>query len=268
MPPEDPNPERPTVTVVIPARMASSRYPDKPLATILGLSMIEHVRRRALLAPGVAQVVVATCDQAILDAVREAGGLAVMTKDTHTRCTDRVAEAMGALPGDIVAMVQGDEPLLNPEAILQVTAPLLADPTLDCANLLSPLESHADRESPDVVKAVCDQRGFVLYMTRRPIPFFREQVSVPVYRQTGIIAFRATFLHRYTAMPETPLELAESVDMLRLLENGVRLRGVVADYVTIGVDRPADVPAVERVLRDDPVQRALYEQTIAMAVPQ
>jgi len=267
MPPQDPK-RVPTVTVVIPARMASSRYPNKPLVPILDLSLVEHVRRRSLLAPGVAQVVVATCDQAILDAVGEAGGLAVMTRDTHTRCTDRVAEAMGALPGDIVAMVQGDEPLLNPEAISQVTSPLIADPTLDCANLLSPLESQADRENPDVVKAVCDQRGFVMYMTRHAIPFFREKVPVPVFRQTGIIAFRASFLRRYTAMPETPLERAESVDMLRLLENGVRLRGVVANYVTIGVDRPADVPAVERVLREDPVQRALYERTIAMAVSQ
>jgi len=103
------------LTVVIPARMGSSRYPGKPLVPILGLPMIEHVRRRSLIADGVGLVVVATCDQAIKDLVDLNGGISVMTKDTHERCTDRVQEAMESLPGDIVVMVQGDEPLLNSE---------------------------------------------------------------------------------------------------------------------------------------------------------
>ncbi len=260
---------RPIITVVIPARMSSSRYPGKPLVSIAGLSMIEHVRRRSLLADGVDHVVVATCDQSIVDAVQASGGHAVMTKDTHTRCTDRVEEAIAGLPGDIVAMVQGDEPLLIPDAIRLVTQPLVDDPALDCVNLLSPLQSDADRANPDIVKAVCDQAGYIMYMTRMPIPHFRETVPVPVpvFRQTGIIAFRTAFLHRYSTMPETPLERAESVDMLRLLEHGVSILGVVADYVTIGVDRPSDVPAVERLLREDPAQRDLLARTLALEVP-
>lgn len=255
---------RNVITAVIPARMASSRYPGKPLAMIEGLAMVEHVRRRTLLACGVDHVVVATCDQLIADAVAAADGRAVMTKDTHVRCTDRVQEAMMSLPGDIVAMVQGDEPLLNPAAVEQVSKPLIDDSTLDCVNLLSPLESAADLSNPNIVKAVCDLAGNVIYLTRAAVPHFRARVDVPVFRQTGIMAFRTTFLHRYSALPETPLERAESVDMLRVLEHGIRIRGVVTSYVTLGVDRPSDVPLVERVLREDPEQRALFRRTMAM----
>jgi 3-deoxy-manno-octulosonate cytidylyltransferase (CMP-KDO synthetase) len=244
--------------------MASSRYPGKPLAAIMDLPMIEHVRRRTLLAEGIDHVVVATCDDVILAAVQAAGGHAVMTKDTHERCTDRVQEAMLGLPGDIVAMVQGDEPLLVPDAVRQVTQPLVEDESLDCTNLLSPLESHEDLANPNIVKAVCDRRGNVMFLTRASVPHFREKVDVPVYRQTGIMAFRTSFLHRFGMLSETPLERAESVDMLRALEHGFRIRGVVAPYVTLGVDRPSDVPLAERYLRDDPAQRDLYARTIAM----
>ena len=155
------------ITVVIPARMASSRYPGKPLVPILGLPMIEHVRRRSLLADGVDLVVVATCDQAIREFVHLNGGQAVMTKDTHERCTERVQEAMESLPGDIVVMVQGDEPLLNPNAITQVAQPLLDDSNLDVVNLLSPLESPDDFANPNIVKAVCDINQNVIYLIKQ-----------------------------------------------------------------------------------------------------
>jgi 3-deoxy-manno-octulosonate cytidylyltransferase (CMP-KDO synthetase) len=245
------------ITVVIPARMASSRYPGKPLILILGLPMIEHVRRRALLADGVDSVVVATCDLAIKEFVDLSGGKAVMTKDTHERCTERVQEAMESLPGDIVVMVQGDEPLLNPEAITQVAQPLLDDSSLDVVNLLSPLESSNDLANPNIVKAVCDINQNVIYLTRSAVPYFRKIVKAPVFRQTGIMAFRSSFLPRFSALPETALEVAESIDMLRLLENGVRIQGVLVDYVTIGVDRPSDVQIIESVLREDAFQKSL-----------
>jgi len=257
---------RPVVSAVIPARMASSRYPGKPLVPIMGLTMVEHVRRRTLLA-NVDHVVVATCDQAIVDTVERAGGRAVMTMDSHERCTDRVEEAMQKLEGDIVAMVQGDEPLLIPEAVRMVTQPLVADSNVDVVNLLSPLESDADYGNPNIVKAVCNLRGDVMYLTRAPVPHFREQLTVPVYRQTGIMGFRTTFLHRYSHLPETALERAESVDMLRVLEHGTRIVGVVANYVTLGVDRPGDVALIEAAIRDNPVQRELYERTLRMGTP-
>jgi 3-deoxy-manno-octulosonate cytidylyltransferase (CMP-KDO synthetase) len=236
-----------SVTVVIPARMASSRYPGKPLASIMGLPLIEHVRRRALMAHGVTVVAVATCDASIQQAVEESGGQAVMTSSSHERCTDRVEEAMQHLPGDIVAMVQGDEPLLM-------------DPSLEAVNLLSPLASPDDYANVDIVKAVCNLAGNVMYFTRAPVPCFRRQTTVPVYRQTGIIAFRTPFLSRMVALPETPLERAESVDMLRALEHGGRVAGVVTPYPMVGVDRPGDVVLVERLLREDEEQRSLFDR--------
>jgi len=114
------------------------------------------------------------------------------------------------------------------------------------------------------VKAVCNLKGEVMYLTRAPVPHFRERLAVPVYRQTGIMAFRTTFLHRFSQLPETPLERAESVDMLRVLEHGIRIVGVVVDYVTLGVDRPSDVPLIEAVLRENAVQGALFERSKAL----
>jgi len=256
------------ITVVIPARMASSRFPGKPLVEILGLPMVEHVRRRALLARGVSDVVVATCDRSVFDAIVGFGGRAVMTANTHERCTDRVEEAMQSLPGDIVVMVQGDEPLLVPEAVEQIARPLVEHHDVVCTNLLSPLESDADLTNANIVKAVCDQSGRLMFLSRAPIPSYRKRVTCPVFRQTGIMAFRAGLLKTYSTLPETPFEQAESVDMLRLLENGYPIHGVVVDYPTVGVDRPEDVPAVERWLigpTSNDAQRALYTQTLGMA---
>ncbi|HUR91680.1 MAG TPA: 3-deoxy-manno-octulosonate cytidylyltransferase [Gemmatimonadaceae bacterium] len=248
------------VTAVIPARMASTRYAGKPLARIMDLPMIEHVRRRALLADVVDRAVVATCDSAIIDAVEGMGGEAVMTKASHERCTERVAEAIEHVRGEIIVMVQGDEPLLVPDAITRVVAPLLADASLGCSNLLCAFVDEKDRESPDVVKAACDRKGDIIYFTRAAIPIRREQVSTPVYRQTGIIAFTRELLQRYIALPPTPLERAESIDMLRLVEHGIRIAGVVTSYNMFGVDWPDDVAVVETELRSNPEQRALHER--------
>ena len=239
--------------------MASSRYPGKPLVPILGLPLIEHVRRRALLAKESQLVVVATCDNEIKEAVEKAGGRAIITRDTHERCTDRIEEAMESLPGNIVVMVQGDEPLLMPDAISAVIAPLLADSSLPIVNLLSPLESEDDYMNANIVKAVCNLKGDVIYLTRSPIPYFKNQVKVPVYRQTGVMAFRKEALIQFSALPETALEKAESVDMLRPIEHGMRIAGVVINYITIGVDRPSDVALVESVIQADAIQHALFQ---------
>lgn len=251
--------------VVVPARMASSRFPGKPLAPISGLPMIEHVRRRALLATGAGDVVIATCDKSIFDTVTEAGGRAVMTADTHERCTDRVEEAMRHLEGNVVVMVQGDEPLLLPDAVTRVAQPLLERPEVVCTNLLSPLAGDGDLANANIVKAACALDDRVLFLSRAPIPFYRKQVACPIYRQTGIMAFRADLLRTFSRLPETPFERAESIDMLRLLEHSLPIHGVVVDYPTVGVDRPEDVPLVERWLQTDGLQKALYERTLAMA---
>jgi 3-deoxy-manno-octulosonate cytidylyltransferase (CMP-KDO synthetase) len=253
------------IVAVIPARMASSRFPGKPLVSISGMPMIEHVRRRVALANAVDDIVVATCDRAILDVVIRAGGKAVMTSDTHERCTERVAEAIKSMDAEVVVMVQGDEPLLLPEAVRLVAAPLREQSDLGCVNLLSPLESDTDYANPNIVKAACAQSGDILFFSRAAIPSYRRRVDCPIYRQTGIMAFTRALLDDYQRMPETPFERAESVDMLRLLEHGRRIHGVTLDCPTVGVDRPEDVPIVERFLAGDAVQRDLFARSREVA---
>jgi 3-deoxy-manno-octulosonate cytidylyltransferase (CMP-KDO synthetase) len=249
------------VVAVVPARLASSRFPDKPLVPIAGLPMVEHVRRRAALAEGVDDVVVATCDDRIRVAVETHGGRAVMTAATHQRATDRVAEAARSLEADVIALVQGDEPLLVPDTVAATVRPILEDPDVGCTNLLSRLSGPDDLRDPDIVKAACARSGDLLFLTRAPIPYARVPAGeVPVHRQTGIMALRSSWLAAFASLPETPLERAESVDMLRLLEHGRRIRGVLTERATRGVDRPDDVAPVERALREDPEQRALWER--------
>ncbi|MFB3070845.1 MAG: 3-deoxy-manno-octulosonate cytidylyltransferase [Nitrospirales bacterium] len=248
------------IIAIVPARLKSSRFPSKPLARILDLPMVEHVRRRALLCELLDEVYVATCDEAIMNVVLRAGGKAVMTADTHERCTERVEEAMYSLNGDVVAIVQGDEPLLLPEAIRQVVSPFLENDTLVCTNLVSPIESAKDFDDPDIVKAATDQNGFIMFFSRAPIPYFRQRGACPVYRQTGIWAFNVDFLKKYSSLAPTPFEQVEAIDMLRLLEHGYRILAVPTNYETVGVDRAEDVGKVEHILRTDPVQKALYQQ--------
>lgn len=248
------------ITIVIPARMASSRYPGKPLALISGIPLIEHVRRRALLSHEATLVVVATCDIEIKREVERSGGISIMTKNTHDRCTDRIEEAIQNLPGDIIVMVQGDEPLLIPNAITALVAPLLKDKSLPIVNLLSPLESEADYSNPNIVKAACNKFGDVMYFSRSAIPLFREKVEVPIYRQSGIMAFRRDALINFGSLNPTPFEKAESVDMFRALENDIRIKGVVVDYSTVGVDRLEDVKIVEDILKNNLIQNKLFQK--------
>lgn len=250
------------VIVVVPARMASSRYPGKPLAKIADLPMIEHVRRRALLAEGVDEVVVATCDQEIADVVAAAGGKAVMTADTHERSTERVAEAMLELEGDVVVVAQGDEPLLLPEDLQLVAAPFLERDGVNCVSLLSPLEGEADFANPNIVKAACNRRGNIMFYSRAPIPYFQKPGTCPIYRETGIRAFDKDFLQTYVNLPETPFEQVEAVDMMRLMEHGYEVVGVATEGITLGVDHSEEVARIEEELRTDSLQKALYARTL------
>lgn len=246
------------IAVIIPARMRSSRFPGKPLVPIAGLPMVEHVRRRALLEPSVEVVYVATCDPEIRDAVEAFGGRVLMTSPAHVRGTDRVEEAARAIDTEIIVNVQGDEPLLLPEVIAAAAAPLRSSEIV-CTNLLSPLRGPHDLADPDIVKATVDRQGFILSFARCMRPYTQLGEDYPVYRQTGIYAFRKTFLHRYAALPPTPLERVESVDMWRVLEHGYHILGVVATAPTLGVDQPADVERIEALLRSDAAQRLLFE---------
>ncbi|MGE5466076.1 MAG: 3-deoxy-manno-octulosonate cytidylyltransferase [Ignavibacteria bacterium] len=246
---------------IIPARMAASRFPGKPLAQMLGMPMIGHCYHRTRLAPGLAAAYVATCDEPIADYVRGIGGHAVMTASTHNRATTRTAEALEIIERetgeriDIVVMVQGDEPLISPDTIGE-TLRHFADPTVSIVNVMSrlrTLEAFVDKNN---VKVVADRKGDALYFSREPIPSpWKGWEQLPRYMQTGIIAFRRDALLQFNAMAETPLEQFESVDMNRVLENGGAIRMVLTEAFTIGVDTPEELADAERHLRSDPAVR-------------
>jgi 3-deoxy-manno-octulosonate cytidylyltransferase (CMP-KDO synthetase) len=252
------------VAVIIPARMAASRFPGKPLAKILNLPMIEHVRRRVLLSDAVDDVYVATCDQEIMDTVEKYGGKAIMTASTHERCTDRVEEAAHRVNAGIIVMVQGDEPLFRPDVIRKLIDPFLSDSSVYCTNLLSLIRNRRDLDDIDIVKAAVNNNGNIMFFSRAPIPFFRVDNNMPCYRQTGVSAFSRKFLSTYTVLPPTPLEVAESVDFLRILEHGYSIRSIITGGEMHGVDRIEDLTIIEKILKSDPVQREYYERILAL----
>jgi 3-deoxy-manno-octulosonate cytidylyltransferase (CMP-KDO synthetase) len=218
------------------------------------------VRRRVLLCEAIDDVYVATCDREIYDVVTGFGGKAVMTLPTHERCTDRVEEAARPIDADIVVIVQGDEPLFVMDVADRLLKPMLRDDQILCANLLSTIHDPSDLTDADIVKAVMNPEGFVIYFSRAPIPYQRIRSSIPLYRQTGLSAFRKKFLSEFSRLAPTPLEICESVDFLRMIEHGYQIKGVVYEQEMIGVDQPEHVALIETVLRSDDVQRRIYQK--------
>ena len=244
---------------IVPARMAATRFPGKPLAKLLGMPMIGHCYHRTRLAPGLDAAYVATCDEPIAEYVRSIGGSVVMTAASHNRATTRTAEGVETIECetgeryDIVVMVQGDEPLISPDTIGD-TLHHFADPEVDIVNVMSRLNTLEDFLDKNNVKVVVGRNNDALYFSREPIPSpWKGWEHLPRHMQTGIIAFRRDALLRFNATEETPLEQFESVDMNRVLETGGCIRMVLTEAVTIGVDTPEELVEADRLLRDDPV---------------
>ncbi len=243
---------------VIPARMGSSRFPGKPLASILGRPMIEHVYRRTAMCPELAEVFVATCDQEIMDSVSAFGGRAIMTSSSHQRASDRVAEAAGSFDADIIVMIQGDEPMTYPQMIEASLGPLRnGDKQIACVNLTARIQTEEEFSDPNTIKVVMDADGYAVYMSREPIPTRHLQPfdSLTAFKQVCIIPFTAASLQDFIRLPPTPLEVAESIDMLRFIEHGHRVKMVQTDYATQAVDTPEDLKRVEKLLEKDPLTK-------------
>ena len=255
--------ENQRVVVVIPCRMGSSRFAGKPLFPIAGLPMIEHVRRRALLTEGVDEVIVATCDTEIMEAVEGFGGKAVMTSKDHERCTDRVEEAIKDEDFDIVVNLQGDEPLIIPEILQALIEPLKKDPSLYATNIVHTIKNPKELESPHVVKVVLSHSHKIIYLSRSVIPGCMSDINIDFYKQTGIMAFRKDFLVKFThEFKPGPLERRESVDMVRILENDGQLQGVITEKETKGVDLLSHVEEVEKIIAEDPFQQKIHQSII------
>tara|TARA_R110002167_G_scaffold360745_1_gene578515 strand:+ start:327 stop:1076 length:750 start_codon:yes stop_codon:yes gene_type:complete len=240
---------------VLPARMGSSRFPGKPLAPILGRPMIEHVYHRVAMSQSLDGVYVATCDQEIYDAVEAFGGKAVMTSDRHERASDRIAEAAESIDADVFVMVQGDEPMTHPDMINEATAPFTADPTIQCVNLLKLIENEADYRNPNTIKVVVGPDNNALYFSRSPIPASSKNdfSTIKAYKQVCIIPFTRDSLAMFAALSPTPLEIAESVDMMRFLEHGVPVHMAPTQFDTQAVDDTNDLKRVEALMHDDPL---------------
>jgi 3-deoxy-manno-octulosonate cytidylyltransferase (CMP-KDO synthetase) len=244
---------------VIPARMAASRFPGKPLFPICGRPMVEHVIARARMYEKWDHLVVATCDREIESFAKGSGIPVVMTGSHHTRALDRVAEAATLLgdkraPDDIVVCVQGDEPMMRPDMIDTVTAPLLADPKKACTVLAMHVTQESVWLNPDTVKIIHNDAGEVLYTSRAPVPYAKEKFrpELMARRIYGILAFRWQYLKAFTEHPETRLEKLESCDSNRILD--MAFVQYIAPYRYIqsfSVDSPDDVTLVEREMEND-----------------
>jgi 3-deoxy-manno-octulosonate cytidylyltransferase (CMP-KDO synthetase) len=237
------------VVAVIPARFASSRFPGKPIADIDGRTMIEHVYRRVAASPAITRVIVATDDLRIATAVAEFGGKVKLTRADHASGTDRLAEVVANLDCDVVVNVQGDEPLIDPGAITEAVAPF-RDPSIAMTTLYRRITSPAELTNPNVVKVVLDLGGFALYFSRAAIPHARDPRGgwPPMYKHIGLYAYRRSTLMVLSSLEPTPLERAESLEQLRALEHGIRIKAVETAYDTIGVDTPEDLEQVRRLL--------------------
>jgi 3-deoxy-manno-octulosonate cytidylyltransferase (CMP-KDO synthetase) len=211
--------------------------------------MIEHVWQRATEARTVDAVVVATDDERVARAVDGFGGTAVLTSADHPTGTDRLAEVAAYLEGDLVVNVQGDEPLIVPDAIDAAVGPLLSQPAERVGTLRRRIDDPTDLSNPSVVKLVIDRAGYALYFTRAPVPFVRPGLAAPAgWRHMGLYVYRREFLLKLATLPQTPLEQAEGLEQLRVLEHGVRILTVETTVDTIGVDTPEDLERVRRLV--------------------
>lgn len=241
------------VIVGIPARMGSTRFPGKPLVKILGMPMVEHVYKRCQLAKHLDDLFVATCDEEVRQTVLDFGGKAYITPKDIARPALRVAEAckqQSLSDDDIVVVVQGDEPLVHPGMIDLAVRALLADPSVQIGTLVSDA-NEAEWQDRNEVKVVVDTHENILYMSRSPIPSNYWNQIGPRLKQVAILPFRKKFLLDFQNMTPTPLETAESVEFLRAVEHGIKVRAVKSPYKNISVDTEPDRQEAEAAMRTD-----------------
>lgn len=235
--------------------MGSSRFPGKPMAKILGKPMIGHVYENVNKSSMLESTIVATCDNEIFEYIQSIGGKAVMTSDTYERASDRCAEALVKMEKekgflyDIVVMVQGDEPMTRPDMINEAVKPMLEDDTIKVVNLIAPIETIQEFEDRNCIKVVCDLKGNAIYFSREPIPTRVKIENIPMMKQVCIIPFQRDFLLEYTQLEPSPLEIMESVDMMRVIEHGYKVKMSPTKFKSFAVDTAEDLIKVENLMR-------------------
>jgi 3-deoxy-manno-octulosonate cytidylyltransferase (CMP-KDO synthetase) len=236
--------------IVIPARFGATRFPGKSLARIQGRPMIQWVWEAASRSRLSEQVVVATDDDRIADVAAKFGADVVMTKKSHRSGTDRIAEVADKVPAQLYVNVQGDEPLLSRDAVDDLIRMMMENPRTPIGTLAHRIDKVEEWRSPEVVKVVCDRHQKALYFSRSPLPFQRKfDAKARLLRHVGIYAFRARALATFVSMAPSALEIAEGLEQLRALENGLAIQVLETKYRCLGVDTPADLQRVEAALR-------------------
>ncbi len=238
--------------VIIPARYSSKRFPGKIIADLNGKPVIDHVYQRSIQAELVDRVIIATDDRRIYKKVEGFGGQAVMTSSEHRSGTDRLAEVASELTADFIVNVQGDEPLIRPDMIDQAIKILKDSKDAEMATLASPI-SEIEARKPDRVKVVLDKNNLALYFSRSKIPYYREEdiLDQNFLQHIGLYVYRKDFLLKYTELEPTPLEKAESLEQLRALENGYKIKVGITEHHGPGIDRPEDLKEVSKILKDN-----------------
>ncbi|MDT8375296.1 MAG: 3-deoxy-manno-octulosonate cytidylyltransferase [Mariprofundaceae bacterium] len=236
------------IAIGIPVRYESTRFPGKPLAELAGRPMIAHVIERAR-AAGVGEVYVATDHEGIAEVAREYGASVCMTRADHNSGTERLAEAMREIDCDVVINVQGDEPLIDPEAIRAVVEPFRHEHALSMATLAHPIHSDMDFNDPNVVKVVCNDKGHALYFSRAPIPFPRNPgAGHGPLQHVGLYAYKKEFLLIYPGLTPCESEQIESLEQLRVLHHGYSIAVNVGNFTCIGVDTPEDLARAAKII--------------------
>ncbi len=236
---------------MVPARLQSSRLPEKALVDIHGLPMVVHTCRRAMLASSLDEVFLATDSERIRQAAEANGVKVLMTGDHHPSGSDRIAEAAGKVESDVVINIQGDEPLVNPEHIDAVARAVAENPEVDCAIGVT---EYAEKNRPSDIKAVLNLKGDIMYCSRTDLPSEARTAVPTLLKMSFIVAFRTPFLHQYAAWAPTPLELIEYNEYLRILEHGRAIRGVPISNAKISVDTPEDLEIVRKLMEDDVIR--------------
>ena len=242
------------VTVVIPSRYGSTRFPGKPLVDIQGKPMVQHVYERASEATFIDEVFVATDDERIEAAVKQFHGKVVMTRQSHQSGTDRIAEVAGNLTSEILINVQGDEPFISPKLIDQVASSLINDRHVRLSTAAIAFKKVEDFWSPNVVKVICDQEGNAIYFSRTTLPFvdpkkmgIADLDRVGIRKHIGIYGYRRELLLQFSEWKPTPLEIEERLEQLRVLEHGVKIRVVETQHETYAIDTPQDLDKLKLV---------------------
>ena len=242
------------VIAIIPARMSSSRLPGKPLIKIKNKPLIQYVYENVSESKDLDKIIVATCDKEIFSLITSIGGTAVMTSKKHERASDRCAEALlkyekqSRIKFDIVLMVQGDEPMTNAKMIKQSLEPFYLDSKIKVVNLMSTIKSKKDIDDPNCIKVVVDNNFNALFFSRNPIPSNTRNSKSRFYKQVCVIPFERNFLLKYLKLKPTKLEISESIDMLRILENGYKVKMVETNQISYPIDVLSDIKRVNKYL--------------------